>query len=114
VGYRIDGPTGSVAIVTDHESIPECDDVIADAIQGVDVLFHDAQYLPSEAEEHIGWGHSTWENAVAMAKRTGAKKLVLTSHDPRRTDDDIHAMVAAARVEFENTIAAGPGLELPL
>jgi ribonuclease BN (tRNA processing enzyme) len=114
VGYRIDGPTASVAIVTDHESTPACDDVIAEAIQGVDVLFHDAQYLPSEVEEHVGWGHSTWENAVAMAKRTGANQLVLTSHDPRRTDDDIDAMVADARVEFENTIAASPGLELPL
>lgn len=114
VGYRIDGPGASVAIVTDHESTPECDALIAEAIMGVDVVIHDAQYLPSEAGAHVGWGHSTWENSVAMAERIGAKKLVLTSHAPGRTDDDVDAMLVAARAEFADTVAAGPGLELPL
>ena len=114
VGFRIDGPAGSAAIVTDHESTPDCDALIAEAIDGVDVLLHDAQYLPSEAAQYVGWGHSTWENAVAMAGRIGANQLVLTSHNPRRTDDEIDEMVAAASAEFPNTIAASPGLEFRL
>lgn len=114
VGYRIDGPNASVAIVTDHESTPESDTVIADAIAGVDVVFHDAQYLPSEAADHVGWGHSTWKDAVAMAERVGARQLVLTSHDPRRTDEEVDEMIVEAREVFPNTVAAGPDLELPL
>jgi ribonuclease BN (tRNA processing enzyme) len=114
VGYRIDGPNRSLAIVTDHESAPDCDDLVAGAIDGVDILIHDAQYLPSEAEAHVGWGHSSWINAVAMAKRVGASELLLTSHEPSRTDSDIDAMVADAQAEFPNTKAIGPGLEVPL
>ena len=114
VGYKIEGPNRSLAIVTDHESAPDCDDVIAKAIDGVDVLIHDAQYLPSEAESHVGWGHSTWVNAVAMAKRVGASELILTSHEPSRSDTDLDAMVADAVVEFPNTVVAGPGLVVSL
>lgn len=114
MGYRLDGPNRSLAIVTDHESSPESDDVVAKAIQGVDVLIHDAQYLPSEADNYVGWGHSTWENALAMAKRVGAKEVILTSHEPSRTDTQVEAMVAAAREFFPNVSAAGPGMEISL
>jgi ribonuclease BN (tRNA processing enzyme) len=113
-GYRFDGPNRSVAIVTDHESAPDFDDVIARAIDGVDVLIHDSQYLPSEADRYVGWGHSTWVNAVAMAKRVGASELILTSHEPSRSDDAVAAMVADAVAEFPNTVAAGPGLVVSL
>ena len=114
VGYRIDGPSRSLAVVTDHESAPECDDLIVAANQGVDVLMHDAQYLPDEAASHEGWGHSTWEDAVAMARRLGVAELLLTSHDPTRADDEIEAMLVEARRGFENTVAVSPGLRIPL
>lgn len=114
VGYRIDGPNRSLAIVTDHESETDCNEEIAMIIEGVDVLIHDAQYLPSEAASHVGWGHSTWEDAVAMAKRIGASELFLTSHEPSRTDSDVDAMVEVARAEFPNARAVGPGLEVSL
>ena len=114
VGYKIDGPNRSVAIVTDHESAPDYDDVIAKAIDGVDVLIHDSQYLLSEVDTHLGWGHSTWVNAVAMAERVGASELILTSHAPSRSDSDIDAMVADAAAEFPNTVAAGPGMTVLL
>lgn len=114
IGYRLDGPNRSLAIVTDHESAPDCDDVVAAAIDGVDVLIHDSQYLPAEAEKYVGWGHSTWENAVAMANRVGAKELILTSHEPSRTDAQVEEMVAAASESFPNVSAAGPGMEIRL
>ena len=109
-GYRLDSTTGSLAIVTDHESTSESDDVVAASISGVDVLLHDAQYLPEEYESHRGWGHSTWEHAAAMAERIGARRLVLTSHAPERTDAEIDQLVAGARQRFDATIAASEGL----
>ena len=114
VGYRIDGPNRSLAIVTDHESAPDCDDVIAEAIDGVDVLIHDSQYLPSEVESHVGWGHSTWVNAATMANRIGATELVLTSHEPSRTDSDIDEMIGDACADFPDVVAASPGMEILL
>lgn len=112
LGFRLDGPLRSVALVTDHESSPESDDTIAAAVHGVDVLIHDAQYLPDEFDDRRGWGHSTWEHAVAMAERVGAGRLILTSHGAERTDEAMDAIVAAASARFPPAEAAREGLNL--
>ncbi|MCB1247712.1 MAG: MBL fold metallo-hydrolase [Acidimicrobiia bacterium] len=114
VGYRIDGANRSVAIVTDHESTQATDAVVIDAVRGCDTLIHDAQYLPEEAKTHVGWGHSTWEAAVGMAREVGASDLVLTSHDPRRVDDGVDALVVEAARQLPATVAAAPGLRIGL
>jgi ribonuclease BN (tRNA processing enzyme) len=114
LGYRIDGPHRSIGIITDHESGSDLDDEIARRIAGVDVLIHDAQYEPSERTAHVGWGHSTYEDAVALASRVGASELVLTSHDPSRTDGDIDEMVRHVRTVFEASSASVQGLQVEL
>jgi ribonuclease BN (tRNA processing enzyme) len=114
VGYRIDGPLSSVAIVTDHEAGSALDGSIVDAIRGVEVLIHDGQYQPDEAETHRGWGHSTWEDAVAAALSSGANRLILTSLDPGRTDEGVDVLVHTARRDFHSTEAAYPGLSVSL
>jgi ribonuclease BN (tRNA processing enzyme) len=114
MGYRIDGPRRSIAFVADHEAGTEIDDEIRTAVEGVDVLIHDAQYLPSEQDLHVGWGHSTYEDAIRMAREIGATELILTSHDPRRTDREIDITMSHVRDEFEAALAAGQGLEVIL
>lgn len=114
LGYRIDGPEASIVIATDHEAGTEADERLVAFARGADVLVHDAQYTGDEIEAKRGWGHSTWQDAVAAAEAAGVSRLVLTSHDPMRTDDEIDAIVARARVEFPNTDAAHPVLTLPL
>jgi len=113
-GYRIDGPHRSVGIVTDHEAGTDIDSGVLDAIEGVDVLIHDAQYLPEDLAAHQGWGHSTYVHAIEAAEAAGVAELLLTSHDPRRSDSAIDAMVASARKIFPDTDAARPGMEIPL
>jgi len=114
LGYLLRGPNRAVAIVTDHEAGTEVDEAICSVIAGVDVLIHDAQYLPEEAPWHAGWGHSTFEDAIEMTRAAGAGELVLTSHDPSRTDAALDGVVAAAREGFAQTQAAFPGLTIPL
>ncbi len=113
-GYRVDGPDRSVAVVTDHEAGTDLDVEILDAIAGVDLLIHDAQYLPEELAAHRGWGHSTYEDATKAAGAAGVTELVLTSHDPRRSDAAIDAMVESARGAFARTNAARPTMEISL
>ncbi len=114
LGYRINGPSSSVAIATDHEAGSDLDRSIVDAIRGVEVLIHDGQYQPDEADTHRGWGHSTWEDAVAAALLSGANRLILTSLDPRRTDEEVDVLVHTARRDFHSTEAAYPGLSVSL
>jgi phosphoribosyl 1,2-cyclic phosphodiesterase len=113
-GFRIQGPSRSIVIATDHESEPEADRALAEFAQGADVLIHDAQYLPAEYPMRIGWGHSTWEHAVAMARRADVGELVLTSHDPDHDDDDIDGIVEAAAEQFPNVAAGTEGMKIPL
>jgi len=66
-------------------------------LQGVELLIHDAMYTPKELEQHRGWGHSTYEEAVILAQDAGAKKLVLFHHEPEHGDTEMDGLVAAAR-----------------
>lgn len=52
-----------------------------------DVLIHDAQYTEEEYPKYLGWGHSPMEYVIRMAKAVDVKKLVLTHHDPEKTDE---------------------------
>lgn len=110
-GYRIEWRGAILVIATDVEhGVPDSDAALLELAEGADVLFYDAQYLPDEYEQRkIGWGHSTWEEGVRVARAAGVGKLVLTSHDPSRSDDAIDAIVEQARAEFPNTEAAIEG-----
>ena len=62
-----------------------------------ELLIHDAMYTPPELEEHRGWGHSTFEEAVALAAEAGVRRLVLFHHEPEHGDTDMDGLLAAAR-----------------
>ena len=71
--------------------------------RGADLLLHDAQYTDDEYDRYVGWGHSSWQQALAFARLAGAGHLVPFHHDPARTDDDLDRLGEAAR-------ASAPGL----
>jgi phosphoribosyl 1,2-cyclic phosphodiesterase len=62
--------------------------------KGADLLVHDAQYIPAEIEDRRNWGHSDYGAAFALADQAGVKRLVLTHHDPARTDLQVTALTA--------------------
>ena len=59
---------------------------------GADLLVHDCQYTDPGFKTRIGWGHSSFEYAIAAASRAGVKRLALFHHDPDRTDQQIDEM----------------------
>ncbi len=115
-GYRLEHAGRSLVFVTDTErGDPECDRALIDLARGADVLVHDAQYTPDEyAARCNGFGHSTWEHAVAVAHEAGVKRLLLFHHDPDRSDDQVDAIVEAAQREFPDVEAAREGMTIPL
>jgi len=115
VGYRLDAKR-SIVIATDHESgHGAADGRLRVLAQGAAVLIHDAQYTPDERRgARRGWGHSDWEGATGMARDAGVRRLVLTSHDPDRSDAQIDAIRGQARTRFPQTDAAFEGMTIPL
>ena len=115
-GFRLEGEAGSVVLATDHEAGDEAtDDALVAFAAGAGVLFHDAQYTREQVQgPRAGWGHSACAAAAEIAARAGVGRLVLTSHDPERRDDEVDALVAKVRERFPAVEAARPGLSFPL
>jgi phosphoribosyl 1,2-cyclic phosphodiesterase len=111
-GYRLEHGGTSIVYATDTEHFACVDPALARLASGADVLIYDAQYTPEEYPGKVGWGHSTWEAAVALARQAGVRQLVLYHHDPRRSDDAIDVLEARAQAAFPGAIAAREGAVL--
>jgi len=109
-GYRIQSPRAAIVYASDHEhGDAPTDAILRDYSRNADILIYDAQYTPEEYEQHRGWGHSTWREAVKLAHEAGVRQLILFHHDPLRTDSQVDAIVRDAQREIPNTIAAREG-----
>jgi len=112
VGYRITEGARSLAYIPDHEpalgarrfpASPQWTSGF-DLAAGADLLIHDAQYTPAEYDSHVGWGHSSIEQAMAFAGAAGAKRLVTFHHDPSHEDEQLDRLVdqfSRSKHEFE-------------
>jgi len=78
-------------------------------VQGAAVLIHDTMYRAEEYSSFVGWGHSTYEDAVELAIEASVDRLVLFHHHPERTDDEVDRCVASCR---EMVQARGARLEI--
>lgn len=75
-----------------QQMIDESIDSLVEAIQGVDALIIDSSYTEEEYLHKKNWGHGTFNEALALAKKANAKKLFFTHHDPTRTDVALDAI----------------------
>lgn len=109
-GYRIEASDAVIVYATDYEhGNPALDSKLRDYADGADLLICDSQYTPEEYEKHRGWGHSTWQNAVHVAREARARHLLLFHHDPTHDDQFMMRLAEDARMQFENTTAAWEG-----
>ena len=122
-GYRVEIGGASVAYLSDHQMPHDGSHAVTDDVlelcDGVDLLIHDAQYTPAEFVEKCHWGHCTVDYAVFVAREAGAKRLALFHHDPARSDDQLDALLAAARelpeaAALAEVLAAHEGLTVSL
>jgi phosphoribosyl 1,2-cyclic phosphodiesterase len=59
-------------------------------IQGADILIYDTSYTYKEYfPSKLGWGHTSYEDALNFAHKGSVKKLLCFHHDPNRTDDQL-------------------------
>lgn len=103
LGYRIKENTSTFVFATDNElpRAPEngglpAPERLVEWCQGADLIAHDAQYSREEYPSHVGWGHSTFDDALTLAEQAGARQLAFVHHDPGHSDDDVDALVEEA------------------
>jgi phosphoribosyl 1,2-cyclic phosphodiesterase len=114
VGYRIEYAGKTLAYITDTEHVPGTPDknVLA-LMENADVAIYDSMYTDEEyAKSYVGWGHSTWQEGVRLAKQAKVKKLVVFHHDPEHDDDKLDAIARQAEAALPGTVLAREGLTL--
>jgi phosphoribosyl 1,2-cyclic phosphodiesterase len=118
--YRIEAGGKSVVFATDVEHTDgRVDERVVRLADGADLLIHDAQFTIPEYRGQVGpsrrgWGHSTWNDAVAVGALAGVGRLLLFHHDPSRGDDDVATIEAEARTLYAPASAAREGVLVAL
>ncbi|MEB3338456.1 MAG: MBL fold metallo-hydrolase [Leptolyngbyaceae bacterium] len=119
VGYRINWQGRAVAYITDTEHFPDqLDQNVLWLAREADVMIYDATYTDeeyySEKSSKVGWGHSTWQEAIKVAKTANVKQLIIFHHDPLHNDDFLDGVLAQVIQEFPNSLMAQEGLVLDI
>jgi phosphoribosyl 1,2-cyclic phosphodiesterase len=117
--YRVDYDGASVMYATDTEHYAVIDPRLRNLANGCDLLIYDSQYTPEEyagmtGMPKLGWGHSTYEEAIKLAKAAKVDKLVLFHHDPSQDDKAVREKERRARELYDNCVAAYEGLVIPI
>jgi phosphoribosyl 1,2-cyclic phosphodiesterase len=112
-GYRISSQNRVVVYASDVNHPPHgLDRRVVALAQGADLLIHDAQFTPEEKQERLAWGHSSWVEAIQVAKEAGVRRLVLFHHDPDHSDGELEEIEQRAQAMFKPTVLAREGLEI--
>ncbi len=131
LGYKI-RPSGAsrpaFVYISDNElgDTPEYHDTdgwrdrLVEFARDASVLVHDTMYTVEEYEQHRGWGHSHYLDALELALDANVERLVLFHHNPERSDEDIDRRLAECRAAAKHrgdrldVIAASEGLTLTI
>lgn len=115
-----DDPSYDEAMAIEGESVAlEQNAELEKFVSGADLLVYDAQYTLKEYESSkVGWGHTSIEEAIAVAKRNSIKKMALFHHEPTRTDDELDDLAKIycppAAVDSPEIFFAQEGMEIAL
>jgi phosphoribosyl 1,2-cyclic phosphodiesterase len=118
--FRVDYGGKALVYATDTEHYEgRIDENLSALCKGADLLVYDSQYTPEEyagtagsGGPKKGWGHSTFEEGVKLARKAGVSRLVLFHHDPTQSDTAVKAKEQRARALMPGTMAAHEGLTL--
>ncbi|NEO57127.1 MAG: MBL fold metallo-hydrolase [Okeania sp. SIO3B5] len=119
MGYRVTWNGRTVVYCSDTEHFPDrLDESVVGLARNADVLIYDAMYTDDEYHNpyssKVGWGHSTWQEAIKVAKAAGVKQVVIFHHEPTHSDDFLDEIAKKVKAAFPQAVMAREGLVLPM
>jgi ribonuclease Z len=105
---HVSSPPRSYAYCSDTKYF----DGLAEMVQGVDLLYHEATFSKDLTKMARSTGHSTAEQAAKIAELAKVKRLIIGHFSSRYKDVDV--LVNEARKIFTETYAAEEGLEFKI
>jgi len=113
--YRVEYKGKAVCYVTDTEHIPgKPDENVLALIEGADLVIYDSTYTDDEFPNNVGWGHSTWQEGVRLARAADAKMLAIFHHDPDHEDGFMEQLEAESRAVWPGAIVARENMRINL
>ncbi|WP_034057109.1 MBL fold metallo-hydrolase [Lacinutrix jangbogonensis] len=113
-GYRLEVEGCIIVVCTDLEHGDTINEDIVAFAKDADLLIHEAQYTDEELLRHKGWGHSSFNQAIEVAERAGAKQLIMTHHDPDHDDECLRKIEKECQARFKNCSLAREGMSIEL
>ena len=112
-GYIVETDGCKFVYATDTEPDGgEMDALLLEKAHKADVLAMDAQNSLEETPKRKGWGHSSWEDCIRVAREAGVRRLVLFHHDPFHDDHQVQDKQRQAQRLFPDTICSYEGLRI--
>jgi phosphoribosyl 1,2-cyclic phosphodiesterase len=91
---------------------------IIDFCRDADLVSWDGQYTEEEYRSKLGWGHSSHEADIELARKASIRHIILTHHEPMnmdeklvRIEEDIHQKTSADSCRFD---LAREGMEVEI
>jgi ribonuclease Z len=101
-------PSFSYAYCSDTAWFPD----LAEHVQGVSLLYHEATFMEEERDKAVETRHSTAREAARIAAAAGEEKLIIGHFSARYRD--LAGLLAEAREVFANTELATEGTTFTL
>jgi len=103
LGVRLSYGGRSVVYTTDteHDLSGVLDENIIELARGADALIYDSMYTDEEFTTRVGWGHSTYSEALRIAEAAQVKHLFFFHHDPEHDDTFLDEQLAHYRPQAE-------------
>jgi len=107
VGYRFEHGGRRLCVISDLEHTdPWPDPKLAEFVAGADLMVYDGMFTDCEYPRCKGWGHSTWQKGVELAKAAGVKALAIIHLHPAHSDATLRAMEAEMQAEMPTAFIA--------
>ncbi len=87
--FRLEHSGRSLVLATDFEHLRGKSDELSEFARNTDLLLYDGQYTDADYEKKKGFGHSTAAEGISIARRCGAKRLVIIHHDVTASDSQL-------------------------
>lgn len=93
----------------------ECmDNVPPELLADCDLMICDGMFNAVQQEAHVGWGHSSWEAACALARQHNPKVLLIAHHAPQNDDALLRSWEQEARKLYPHCTFARAGMTLKI
>jgi phosphoribosyl 1,2-cyclic phosphodiesterase len=109
-GYRFDHRGRAICYISDIEhSDPWPPPDLAAFIRGADLMVYDGMFSETEYLRCHGWGHSTWQKGIALAKAAGVERIAIFHLHPQHDDAYLRGVEAEIQREMPGAFVAHEG-----